>query len=269
MSARLPTDPGQPLPMVLSPDLRPSIEHLVTEDDTPKEIYSEKQQRLLTSPLYSSWPGPGDQRPFVALANVGMFYTLNLPPLVPDCLLSLDVRVGDLRFKKNRSYFIWEFGKVPEVVLEVVSNLEGEELGQKLGQYARIGIPYYVVWDPFHFLGPNPLHVFGLRIKAYEPLATPWFPEVDLGLTIWHGSFEGSEEDWLRWCDANGQVILTGEERAQREGQRAKAAEERAQIAEQRAETAERRAERLAARLRELGIEPDNLTSSTPTGGRG
>ena len=46
------------------------IETLVTEDDTPVDMRSEKQQRLLTSPLYSFWSGPGGGRSFVAAANV-------------------------------------------------------------------------------------------------------------------------------------------------------------------------------------------------------
>ncbi|MDG4550630.1 MAG: hypothetical protein P9F19_15370 [Candidatus Contendobacter sp.] len=38
------------------------MENLVTEDDTPVDnILWEKQQRLLTEPLYGAWPGP-DQR---------------------------------------------------------------------------------------------------------------------------------------------------------------------------------------------------------------
>src|SRR5947207_13056110 len=110
-------DPG-PL-LALPPELRPSVEHLVTEDDTPVDnIYSEKQQRLLTRPLYSSWPGPGGE-PFLASANVGMFYAINQPPLVPDVLLSLGVRPpADLHEKRHRSYFFWEFGKPPEVLIE-------------------------------------------------------------------------------------------------------------------------------------------------------
>ena len=42
------------------PDVAPNIDDLVTEDDTPVDnLPSEKQQRLLTEPLYSSWSGPG------------------------------------------------------------------------------------------------------------------------------------------------------------------------------------------------------------------
>ena len=36
----------------------PDLSALVTEDDTPVDnIYSEKQQRLLTEPLFSGWGG--------------------------------------------------------------------------------------------------------------------------------------------------------------------------------------------------------------------
>ncbi|WP_236738837.1 hypothetical protein [Chroogloeocystis siderophila] len=68
----------------------PDIRHLVTEDDTPINLLAEKQQRLLTSCLYSSWK-PSD--PFLATANVGLFHTVNKPAIVPDVLLSLDVEV--------------------------------------------------------------------------------------------------------------------------------------------------------------------------------
>src|SRR4051794_20140045 len=77
----------------LPPEFRPSVEHLVTEDDTPVDsVYSEKQMRLLTRPLYSSWAGPLGDGLFLVLANAGMFFALAQPPLVPDVLLSLGVR---------------------------------------------------------------------------------------------------------------------------------------------------------------------------------
>lgn len=51
----------EPLPGVV-----PNIDALTTEDDTPVDnLPSEKQQRLLTEPLYSSWAGPGESRPFL------------------------------------------------------------------------------------------------------------------------------------------------------------------------------------------------------------
>ncbi|TAE94334.1 MAG: Uma2 family endonuclease, partial [Oscillatoriales cyanobacterium] len=40
------------------------------------------------------------------------------------------------------------------------------------------------------------------------------FPLVDLGLTLWRGVFESVNDTWLRWCDAEGNVIATVEELA-------------------------------------------------------
>ncbi len=77
----------------IPPALLPDETQLVMEDATPVDnIFSEKQQRLLTESLYSSWRGPGAERPFLALANVGVFYALAKASLVPDVLLSLDVQ---------------------------------------------------------------------------------------------------------------------------------------------------------------------------------
>jgi Uma2 family endonuclease len=226
---------------------------MITEDNTPVDsIYAEKQQRLLPQVLYTSWRGPGEGRTFMALTNVGLFYSTEKPAIVPDHLLSLDRSPpSDPLPKSNRSYFIWKYGKPPELVIEVVSNLYGEEDGTKFRLYASIGVTYYVIWDVENQLAKGQLRAFTRRDGAYEPLPELWFPAIGLGLTIWHGVFEGWEADWLRWVDPEGNLLLTGEEQRQR-------AEQAAQLAEQekqRAEQEKQRAERLAARLRELGIE--------------
>ena len=237
---------------LLPPELRPNIDHLVTEDDTPVDnLYSEKQQRLLTRPLYSSWK-PSGGRSFLAMANVGMFFSVDEPPLVPDTLLSVGVKPrGDLRKKTERSYFFWEIGKPPDGVIEIVSNKEGEELGFKKFKYAELGIPYYIVWDPYEFLGTPQLHFFGLHSGVYKVQKSMWMPTIELGLKLWSGKFEDCEATWLRWCDQNGEPIPTGEERAEIERQRA-------ETERQRAEKAEQRAKRLADKLRQLGVEPPN-----------
>ena len=135
------------------------ISHLAIEDDIPVDNFqSEEQQRLLVEPLYSSKALPV---PFLAAANVGLFYKILGDPIVPDVLLSLGVQRSDDFFQRqNRSYFVWEFGKVPEVGIEIVSNQEGDELtlskkSRQKGKttikkniYAQIGVRYYVVFDP-------------------------------------------------------------------------------------------------------------------------
>ena len=91
-------------------------------------VLPEKQMRLLTEPLYSCWTCPYGQQSFVAMANVGLFFDVNRPPLVPDVLSSTNVeRPANLHAKRYRSYFTWEYGKPPDVVIEIVSNREGGE----------------------------------------------------------------------------------------------------------------------------------------------
>jgi Uma2 family endonuclease len=256
------------------------MENLVTEDDTPVDnILSEKQQRLLTEPLYSTWVGPEGHAPehrgFLALANVGLFYALRQPPLVPDMMLALDVPgLGpDLSQKGNCSYFVWvQDGKSPAVVVEIVSNQEGGEDGEKLRKYEAMGIPYYVIFDPWRLLSDRMLRIyqFAGASQGYIEQVGGLLDAVGLGLSLWQGEYEGTETLWLRWTDREGRLIPTGAEWARQERQRAEESarqadqerqqadqeRQRADQERQRATEAEQRAERLAARLRELGIEP-------------
>lgn len=248
----------QPAPEVLS-SLDEYYQHVVTEDDQPVDnLFSEKQQRPLAQTLYASWtppPGkkqaPDEPRPFLAAANVGVFFAKAQPPFVPDLFLSLDVQPPqDWYAKEHRSYFVWEFGKLPEVVVELVSNRAGGELSRKLDGYAEIGVLYYVVYDPQRQLSEAVLQVFALRDGEYQALEQPDLARVGLRLLLWDGVFEDHADTWLRWCDAQGELLLTGEERAAQ-------AADRVTQAEDRAAQAEDRAARLAAKLRELGIEPE------------
>lgn len=256
--------------MVMAPQLaredldEPDISAIVTEDDTPVDnIYSEKQQRLLTEPLFGDWPGPtphedGAPRSFVALANVGVFSSTRLPPIVPDMLLSADVTLHpDIFEKKHRTYFVWEFGKTPDVVVEVVSNKEGGELGAKKQRYAVLHVPFYVVWDPGAFLGETALHTFVLTGDVYRPASAARFLSLGLQLVPWTGVYEDLEATWLRWATLDGTLLATGAERARAARAEADTARAEADTARTEADTARARAEQLAARLRALGIDPD------------
>ena len=155
-----------------------------------------------------------------------------------------DVEIpADLSLKAHRSYFVWEYGKVPDVVIEIVSNREGGETTTKLLDYARIRVPYYAVYDPQRLLQSEALVLYALQGTHYEQRRNLYLGDVGLGLVLWQGVFEGSRGLWLRWCDEHATPIATGSERAEQERQRA--------------EQERQRAERLAARLRELGEDPE------------
>jgi hypothetical protein len=169
-------------------------------------------------------------------------------------------------------------GKPPDVVIEIVSDRRGGEEDDKLRMYARLGVLFYIIYDPRQVLGGDVLRALALQRGKYEVIDPGWFPEVGLGVTLWRGTFEAQVETWLRWCDQRGRVIPTGAERADEERRRAdeerrradqerqradeernRANEERQRADEERrrADTATERMKLLEARLRELGGDPD------------
>jgi Uma2 family endonuclease len=253
-----PTDVPPLVPPLAGPSLAPEPEveidydALVTEDHAPvDQIFLEKLYRLLTRSLYASWPGPGEGRAFLVLVNVGWFYQRKTPAVVPDCLLSLDVVCPeDVHVKQGHSYYQWDMGKQPDVVIEFVSDRTGGEESYKKNLYARLGVPYYAVFDPDHMLSDEPLRCYELVGGAYRLTELGPWEKVGLGLRLWTGTFEGHEDVWLRWCDARGVIIPTGEERA-------------AQLAEQGAQRAAQNAE-LVERIRVLEAERKRLKSDQP-----
>ncbi|MBO0860785.1 MAG: Uma2 family endonuclease [Chloracidobacterium sp.] len=232
-------------------DLEEAERNLVTEDN----MFSAKQRRLLVEPLYSSWTPPqgedieGGSRDFLADSNVGIFFSVGEQPLVPDMFLSLDVRVNsEWIAERHRSYFVWRFGKAPDLAVEIVSNLKGGEIEYKRKRYAQIGVPYYIVYDPYRILRGDELYIYEIGFgKHYQRRDNPMLPGVGLGVTIWQGIYENGEAHWLRWLDEKGNLIATGKELAAEAERRASEAE---RIASDETE-ARRRAEAELARLRE------------------
>jgi Uma2 family endonuclease len=265
MSAPPKATPESAAPLTVPPEVVPDLEQFVIEDGKPVDgILTEKQMRLLTEPLQTGWSAP-DGQAFVVMANVGVFHTTREQPIVPDVLLAVGVRQGtDLTERENLSYFVWTRGKVPDVAIEIVSNREGGEDADKLRTYARIGVPYYVIFDPDDLLRAGVLRVFALQVRRYRPLAEPYFlEEAGLGVCLWDGVFEGLDRTWLRWCDREGNAIPTGAERARAEKKRADDEKKRADKEKKRADDEKKRANRaekelarLRKKLRDRGIEP-------------
>jgi hypothetical protein len=139
-------------------------------------------------------------------------------------------------------------------------------------------IPYYLVVSR----SSDRLRVFSLKNNRYREqlLSTSrfWIPELELGLGLWLGSYQGCHRLWLRWYDANNDWVPTSEERERMAIEREQMAIERERLAQQATErerlakesalqqtqeerlakeSALQRAERLAAQLRSMGINPD------------
>ncbi|CAA9298082.1 Endonuclease, Uma2 family [uncultured Leptolyngbya sp.] len=110
---------------------------------------------------------------------------------------------------------------------------------------------YHLVEGQYHLLPAND--------RGHYPI-TPM--GVELG--IWQGHYLNLELPWLRWWDAQGNLLLNGQEKAVLAETRTEQAEHQLKQAENQLEQAEnqleqerQRAERLAALLRAQGIEPD------------
>jgi hypothetical protein len=93
-----------------------------------------------------------------------------------------------------------------------------------------------VVFDPGQQTGASRCAFYALQAGRLVRTDETWFDDIGLGVTLWRGQYRGCEDTWLRWCNRDGAVIPTGEERAEAERERA---------------------ERLAAKLRAAGIDPN------------
>ncbi len=194
----------------------PDTSQMILEDHEPLDSFiNEKQQRLLTAVFYSGAKLPS-QKPFPRRCQ-RRFIRHQKPKQVspPDALLSLGIHAYDDWWqRKVRSYLFWEFGKPPDIVIEVISPTPGNELGSKLTDYEDLRIAYYAVYDPLKQLGENTLQVFELRGRSYVAKTDSQFADCNIGLTLWEGTFEDINATWLRWCYPDGKVIPTGDELA-------------------------------------------------------
>lgn len=168
----------------------------------------------------------------------------------------------------RRSYTPHTEGTIPQVVMEFLSATYGEEYSVEFTEgvgkwffYERVvQVPRYVIFRP----DTGRVEVYGLESQRYQ-LQTPneagryWIPGLDLFLGVWQGSHEGRSGYWLRWWNPQGELLLWSEERAEQERDRAEQERLRAEQERLRAEQERDRAERLAERLRQMGVDPDQL----------
>ncbi len=140
--------------------------------------------------------------------NMGIYADPQQPALVPDGFLSIGVpRIidSDLRL----SYVLWEEQKTPILVLEVVSQTRRGEYTDKKKEYIELGILYYVIYNPVRKRKAR-LEVFKLEEGEYDLLAGEpvWLDEINLGIGLSEGTYQGITREWLYWYDAQGKRIF-------------------------------------------------------------
>jgi Uma2 family endonuclease len=224
----------------------PTSAELPCSDDTP--VDNEDQNWLpnvLLFVLEYLWK---DRQDWFFAVDMGVYHITGINPrvpVVPDGFLSLGVerRKGG---KSRSSYVTWEEGNIPPILtLEVVSQTPGGEYGSKMNIYARLGVLYYVVYNPYFWQRDRhlPFEVYKLVEGTYQlQMGEPfWMSEIGLGIGRCVLPTEPVEREALGWFDRQCQRYLTPAERAEQEQQRA---------------------EQLAQYVRSLGLDPDNLPTS-------
>lgn len=233
----------------------PAKEVLPTMYDLPSESLQEPglpdqfhiwQPRLLEDTFI-----PPDYPPnqvFIA-SDLNLYYDPNhtLWFKRPDWFAVLGISRLYQQTELRLSYVVWQEGIYPNVVVELLSpSTEKEDFGQTLREinqpptkwevYEKIlRIPYYIIFDRY----TDNLRVFQNIAGRYQELTINdsriWLRELELGIGLWQGTYQGVTRLWLRWYDTTGNWIPTPVEQEQAKTQR------------------------LAARLQELGLTPEEL----------
>jgi hypothetical protein len=257
----------------------------------PDEPVDNNLQPLLAAALRESLELAGLILESMLIAsNFGLCATVKTQTVVkaPDWVYIPSVKPiasGEIR----RSYTPHLQGEIPAIVLEFISETEGSEYSinphypyGKWYFYEQIlQVPVYGIFQP----KTGELDVYCLVAGKYEQQLPDennryWIKELNLFIGIWQGSKAEFTTNWLRWWDKSGNLLLWGSElveqerqRAEQERQRAEQEKQRAEQERQRTEQERQRAEqaelelereqiarqRLVQKLKELGVNPENL----------
>ena len=225
-----------------------------------------------------------DRNDFFVGGNMFIYYSSaqarNRDYKGPDFFVTLNIDGSYPR----QGWVVWEeAGRYPDVIVELMSpSTKANDLGKKKEIYERtFHTPDYFVYDPFDSHSLQGWHLNGNQ--RYQELVPNeqgrlWCESLGFWLGTWEGTIDRETTTWLRFFDPQGNLVLLPEEAAQQQAeiaqQQAEIAQQQAEIAQQQAETAQQQAEiaqqqaeaerqksdRLAAKLREMGLDPDNLS---------
>lgn len=209
-------------------------------------------------------------------SNFGLCATLNgqFTAKAPDWVYVPSVK--DI-LNNRKSYTPNLEGDIPAVVMEFLSETQGEEYSSKQTHppgkwffYEKIlQVPVYIIFDSEGGL----LEFYQIENGSYK-LELPdengrhWIESMSLFIGTWQGTKEQRTGYWLRWWDAAGNLLPWAVEQVELERQRAeqerlRAEQERlrAEQESQRAEQERQQKERLINYLQSQGIDPNNLPS--------
>jgi Uma2 family endonuclease len=243
----------------ISADNLPTMYDLPSED--PEEPGLPDEFHDVQPDLLKETCRPNAEDFFIG-ADLNLYYDSNHTGWYkrPDWFLVIGAAASESIANSRWSYVMWQEAIAPFLMIELLSpGTEAEDLGQTLRVVGKpptkwqvyeqiLKVPYYAIFDRYSSL----LRIFRLQATEYIEVEILdqrfWFAEIELGLGLWQGFYQGMEGQWLRWYDQTGNWISTNQEEKLQERQRA-------DQESQRADQERQRADLLAAKLRELGID--------------
>jgi Uma2 family endonuclease len=259
------TNPRQEAVDWENPPIPPT--NLIFDDGEPLESNRHRiAMNALIRSLQQAW---ADRDDYFTGGNMFVYYSSaqvkNRDFKGPDFFVVLDIDGSYPR----QGWVVWdENGRYPDVIVELLSeSTQAVDKGAKKQLYERVfHTRNYFIFDPFD---ANSLQGWNLDAsQKYQPLELDsrgwlWCQSLGFYLGTWQGTIDRETGVWLRFYDPSGNLIPLPEEvaaqNAEQERQRAEQERQRAEQERQRAEQERQRAERLAARLRELGEDPELL----------
>jgi Uma2 family endonuclease len=244
--------------------LPPTQAELPYDDGVPMESFRHKAQMDLLIDGLQSWLAERSDG-FVS-GNMFVYFSLaqvrNQDFRGPDFFAVLGVPQGE-----RLSWVVWEEGKAPDVIIELLSDstAERDKNEKKLIYQNQLRVPEYFWFDPFN---ADDLAGFFLHGGVYQPL-TPnernQLVSQSLGLALqrWQGSYKGIDATWLRWATLEGELLPIPQEIAEQERQRAEQERQRAEQERQRAEQAESQLLRTALNLLRSGMTVEQVANLT------
>lgn len=201
-------------------------------DDETGGFAADKGLRLLVASLYAGWR-PASGGGFLAAVRVAVTdggRGASATTVTPDLLLAHGTAPAEAWWQPaHRAYSLPRFGKPPDMVLDLLASpSRSEAYAARHQAYERFGVTYRVVYDPCRLFSDRPVTVFERQGGRLTPRTDMQLPQLGLGLTLRRGVFEGRDDTWLRWIDADGELLLTGEESADLWRRRAPAADRQA-----------------------------------------
>lgn len=182
----------------------------------------------------------------VVLGNLFLYYAQNYPRLrvAPDVMVAFGIEPGD-----RDNFKTWVEGVSPAVIFEMTSaSTRRKDEEAKYELYEGLGVSEYWQFDPKGEWINDQLRGYRLVDGSYEPITDGISQVLQMRLV--------PEAKLIGFYElATGDRLLIPQELRGRWLEASQRAEQEAQ----RAEEAVRRAETLAQRLRELGIDPDEI----------